>query len=539
MKEILHYLQITLTAPTEEGIHALIAHFGLEAPQGSLLQWILPWPAKLLEQGRALAVNTLNVGLDDLLWLPHVMNLRPIQKDFVLVDEAQDLSRAQLELVLKLPKETGRMIFVGDEHQAIFGFAGSDADSWNRIREAIKPREFPLSITYRCPRSHVRLASRIVPQLEPRSDAPEGEVQVIHPGEIKHLVQVGDLVLCRFTAPLIRLCLKLVIQQGIPAKVRGREVGKMLTSLVQEVVEQFPVNFLSQLRAYVEAKVKQYGQDGKTSAIELLQDRAAALEACFEAFGSKCHSLLKFCQRIEDLFDDEASATQHIILATIHRSKGDEAKRVFLLKSESMPAVFLAETEWQKRQEIHLLYVGLTRAKQSLFLVPLPPKAEQLPDLLMDPVGGIQFPETPLNQDPERSHSLGKEEQKTEALYQVLQQLLQEVVETARSYERQFPEQMIRVWPRLRHEFALQMQIPLNLPNPPPLPRILDPVTPTPPALKVGDVCRYRGPKGAMNVTCAGRNLQVLEVNQGIATVKADKWFHSYDIEIRYLRKLQ
>jgi hypothetical protein len=57
--------------------------------------------------------------------------------------------------------------------------------------------------------------------------------------------------------------------------------------------------------------------------------------------------------------------------------------------------------------------------------------------------------------------------------------------------------------------------------------------------IQVGDICRYRGPDGAMKVTCWGKDLTVLAIEKDIATVKADQWVHTYQVEVRYLRKGQ
>ncbi len=73
--------------------------------QQAILEWVESGSGhaeQILEQGRDQAADRFNIGLDDLLWLPHVLNLQPKPKDWVLVDEAQDLSPAQLDLVLKL-----------------------------------------------------------------------------------------------------------------------------------------------------------------------------------------------------------------------------------------------------------------------------------------------------------------------------------------------------------------------------------------------------------------------------------------------------
>ena len=557
LKEIIHYLQITLSEPTESGIRSLISHFGIETP-GNLAD-LMPLPEQILEQGRDQATQRYNIGLDDLLWLPHVLNLQPKPKDWVLIDEAQDLSRAQLDLVLKLPSDTGRMVFVGDPQQAIFGFAGSDNESWSRIQQAITPTLFPLSITYRCPKSHVRLAKNLVPQIESKPDAPKGEIKVIPPQEIKKTTQPGDLILCRFTSPLIGLCLKLVIHHGIPAKVRGRDIGSLLTALVKEVSNQFPKSFISDLEEYVGIQTERYEQEGRDAAIESLNDRADALKACFDVFGRTHTTIPDFCQQIETLFDDEAPLSQHVILATIHRAKGDEADRVFLLKSDAMPATFLAEKGWQIQQERNLLYVALTRSKGSLYLVPMPQKASQMEELLEDPYGGIQLEsccdqlplaQTVLSPAPSiPSEELDPEEFQIEvdALHKECQSLLWRFVQIAQAWQADFPDQMQVVWPRIETELQSKTWgIPLRIwlgdaISEPKVKEKTEPKARSPapyrPHLRTGDLCRYVGPPGAMNVTCWGKHLTVVALCGDTATVKADKWIHPYDIPIHHLRR--
>ena len=51
-------------------------------------------------------------------------------RNFVFIDECQDLNACQRSLMLKAVKPNGgRFIAVGDPAQAIYGFAGADSDS--------------------------------------------------------------------------------------------------------------------------------------------------------------------------------------------------------------------------------------------------------------------------------------------------------------------------------------------------------------------------------------------------------------------------
>jgi DNA helicase II / ATP-dependent DNA helicase PcrA len=118
------------------------------------------------------------VDYDDMIWLPVVLGL-PVRKyDVLLVDEAQDLNRCQQALA----KMAGRrLILCGDPRQAIYGFAGADAESMPRMRQelGVTPRgcvRLPLTVTRRCGRAIVEEARKIVPDFEAHEGNPEGRV---------------------------------------------------------------------------------------------------------------------------------------------------------------------------------------------------------------------------------------------------------------------------------------------------------------------------------------------------------------------------
>ena len=81
----------------------------------------------------------------------------------LLVDEAQDLDRAQLRLALLLAAPANRVFFVGDDDQSIYGWRLADvrrvlslADSLPGLRRA------DLVVNYRCPPTVVGRAIRLV-----------------------------------------------------------------------------------------------------------------------------------------------------------------------------------------------------------------------------------------------------------------------------------------------------------------------------------------------------------------------------------------
>jgi len=365
LADLAGFARKTLTDPADtDAVFALADHYDiLYIPDD-----VLPALATLLQQGQELARREGTIDFDDMLYLPVAWNLPLQQFEWVFVDEAQDLSPAQLELVLRCRAPGGRMVFVGDERQAIYGFAGADNRSVERIVARVNAQRLPLSICYRCPTSHLDLAREIVPGIEARPGAPAGELRTITPHELDALVQPGDLVICRLTAPLVEQCIHF-ITRGISARVEGRDIGKALTQIVRKVAERsgFTYSEISaHLVAYQAAQTALLRQKGADEdAVQSLEDRVAAILVCVASF-EDARDVDTLCARIEGLFDERLS---QIRLATVHRTKGLEAERVFILRPDKLPLARPDQQPWQREQELNLKYVALTRAKQSLFFV--------------------------------------------------------------------------------------------------------------------------------------------------------------------------
>src|SRR5258708_34521393 len=93
------------------------------------------------------------VDFDDMILFPLIKNLRvKFGKDLIFLDEAQDLSRVRQALAKKFVKPGGRMVVVGDDRQAIYGFSGADAAALDNLTSSLGAIKMPLSITWRCPK---------------------------------------------------------------------------------------------------------------------------------------------------------------------------------------------------------------------------------------------------------------------------------------------------------------------------------------------------------------------------------------------------
>ena len=378
IEQIMGFIMVTLINPTDkEALQAIAAHYDIIVEDWATIYDAIP---KLLtwgfigadtpdDNGRRYSIDEC-VSFDEMLYLPAYLELPIAQYDMIYCDEAQDLSASQLEIILKMRSPGGRIIFVGDPNQAIYGFAGADSRSIKTILERTHAVELPLSICYRCPKSHIRLAHAIVPEIETHAAAEEGSIEEIDVNRLATSVRAGDLILCRTTAPLVTTALQL-IESHISAKVRGHDIETSLINLLDSVEKMADftfTRFAEFLELYRGRMVEGYRQkDFSELAVESLNDRVHSLFAIFRRCSTqgKVATVASFRANIKSIFSDEQEA---VTFCTVHRAKGLEADRVFILEENQMPHPKATKSH-EIDQEWNLRYVALTRAKKALYFV--------------------------------------------------------------------------------------------------------------------------------------------------------------------------
>jgi DNA helicase II / ATP-dependent DNA helicase PcrA len=304
--------------------------------------------------------DTTMVDFDDMLYLPLLFGLTPPTYDVVYIDEAQDTNMVQIHLLKRLVGK--RLIAVGDPYQAIYGFRGADSNAMGYLVDAFSCRELPLSISYRCSRSVVELAQSIVPHIESHPDA--------LPGSVTHApldgVGLHDAILCRNTAPLISTAYDL-ISSGRPAKVLGRDIGVGLQNLLKKVAgSETDLDLVAdRLFSYRNREVERYLAKGQDLKAQQVNDKVDCLSIFIDNLPEDGRTLTRLNREISSLFGDKNRA---VTLATIHKAKGMEWDRVYLLRPDLMPSKW-AKRPWQQDQEQNIIYVAYTRAKVDLVLV--------------------------------------------------------------------------------------------------------------------------------------------------------------------------
>lgn len=302
------------------------------------------------------------ISFDDMVFLPVALGLRPLQYDVVIVDETQDLNRAQVELALMACRRGGRIIAVGDSRQAIYGFRGADSRSMPNLIKRLSAKTMPLSVCYRCPRSVIEHVKPIVPRIEAAPGAAEGEVvDGVDAFDMMASWRKGDFVISRINAPLVKLCL-LALRDGIPAFVMGRDLGANVRSLIERYRGgQSVIGMIEFVRGWFDEESARLTAAKKEDKIESVRDLVDTVIALTEG----CGSVSDVLRRTDTLFADSQD-TNKLVFSSTHRIKGREAHRVWLLAG-----TFRAGTD---DEESNLYYVACTRAQEQLNLVSWDPK---------------------------------------------------------------------------------------------------------------------------------------------------------------------
>ena len=296
----------------------------------------------------------------------------------VIVDEGQDMSASQLILAQGVLIEGGRMVIVGDDRQAIYRFRGADSESLSRLTTELGADTLGLNKTYRCGRSIVSFAAQLVPDFLAGAEH-EGEVVRIY--GYKTLIETaeyGDFILSRKNAPLADVALAL-LRANKRTAIRGRaEFGKPLIDLVKKLADKSNNSvpeFLRRLDAWREREVTRAKAAGKDEKVESIEDRAQTIEHLTDGVVG----VQELCQRIESLFvDDGMGDAGRVLLSSVHKAKGLEADRVFVLR-DTLFLRFPRMSKAQEQEEANLAYVAYTRAKHTLVLVR---EKERAPELL-------------------------------------------------------------------------------------------------------------------------------------------------------------
>jgi len=306
--------------------------------------------------------------------------------EVVFIDEAQDLSPIQWEMVHMLEQNSEICYIAGDDDQAIFRYAGADVNYFVNLNGNVTL----LDKSYRIPTSHHELSHKVIKRVIGRREKifmPKEQDGTIfwhrHSEEVD--LSSGDWLLLARTnrgaqqiEEEVRRRGHLYIYNGsksIDSKVLEavrlwehlREGNRLSAEQVRLVYKQMLLN--SQV-GYGH-KTMPDGEDGVFYSLEDLQQNHGLLhnqpwDIGLGKISQRDRTYIKACLRK----GESLTAIPRIRISTIHSAKGAQATNVMLLTDVMRrPYSMWRKMDGHEDDEARVFYVGLTRATERLHLI--------------------------------------------------------------------------------------------------------------------------------------------------------------------------
>ncbi len=286
------------------------------------------------------------------------------QLDYLFVDEAQDLNKANIELCRRMVNKY--FMAVGDPYQSVYQFRGSMPDAMNIVKNEFGCSELSLPICYRCPNNIIKEIQKINPNIEAPNPNPNGEgvVDGISKQEFRKTAEWGNFVLCRTTAPLVKECLKFLGMKKY-AFVKGRDIGQNLVGLIDKVeMGNCSISvFNNKLDSYYSVESARLASLNREYQLSELTDQVDSLREIMP----HCSDVDGIIKLIKDMIPANEEG-KGIIFMSCHRAKGLETDRVFILRKDLIPHN-KARTSEQLIQERNLLFISQSRAQKELYYI--------------------------------------------------------------------------------------------------------------------------------------------------------------------------
>ena len=304
-----------------------------------------------------------------------------ISKTVLVIDEAQDMSAEEYELVHALMNvnEDMRVIAVGDDDQNIYEFRGSDSRFMQKLLNEPDSSFIEMTENYRSTRHVVDVANAFVKGINHRMkhepivslSADDGTVKITHcSSHIMYQRIVTDLLAQRGKGSMCILTgtneeavilVALLRKHGLNSKLIQSMDGLRFWNMAEvrcflKIIKKNTNTPLISDETWEEAKQKTFQMYGSSASLHYLK-------RCIEMFEqtSKTKYWTDFKEFVfESTVEDFCDITDaDVVVSTVHKSKGREFDDVYLLIKQPLHV-----TDFELRR----YYVGMTRAKQRLYI---------------------------------------------------------------------------------------------------------------------------------------------------------------------------
>ena len=306
---------------------------------------------------------------------------------YIFVDEYQDIDENQYELIKQLVPSDGNIFAIGDPNQSIYGFRGGSSKYFNTFKEDFPSAEIItlknnyrssefivnasnqmiecFNIVSKCARAYDKITIHTAPTDKAEAEFVVSTIENLIGGNSffsfdsdrsdgqKENYSFSDFAVLYRTSAQLSCLIEALERSGMPFVQLSDDLlcdKKPVRDLLKALNDKEPVAL--QIERFKD-KIKDYIFNYLKELARVYTTRSAFIHEV---------SLLKE----SDTLDERAD---RIALMTLHSSKGLEFKNVFITGLEDgLLPLAKAKTTEEVEEERRLLYVGMTRAKQRLFL---------------------------------------------------------------------------------------------------------------------------------------------------------------------------
>lgn len=306
--------------------------------------------------------------------------------DVLFIDEAQDLSPIQWEMVRGLEENSKICYVAGDDDQAIFRYAGADVKHFIELKGEVTL----LNQSYRIPFSHHALSTDVIKRIvgrrektfSPRDE--RGEIQWHSHSEQVDLSENDWLLLSRTTRGAKQIeeevrrrghLYSFNSSQSIDSQVlEAVRIWELLLQGERVTAEKVRLTYkqmFSKSQVAYGQKAMPKGEEGTFYSLTELKAEHGLLHSLPWDIGlgkiaEDDKNYIKACLRKGESLNKEP----RIRISTIHSAKGAQASNVMLLTDVmKRPYSMWRKTDHYEEDEARVFYVGLTRALKELHLV--------------------------------------------------------------------------------------------------------------------------------------------------------------------------
>lgn len=339
------------------------------------------------------------LGFDDLILLSvklltedeNILNIYRNRFKYTFVDEYQDIDENQYKLIRLLVPNNGNIFVIGDPNQAIYGFRGGDAKFFNNFTEDYPDAQIiNLKNNYRSTNSIVDASNQMINSFNIISmyDKPHEKITIhtapTDKAEAEFVASTIESLIgghsffsldsqrsegdeCNYSFSDFAILYRTSSQ--LPPIIEAiKRTGMPFVNLSNDLLcEKKPIrNFLNNLD-----ENEMVSEQIKSSYNELAKEVDEYILKYLLNLAENHNDKNGFIHEISFLTEADTldKRSDRITLMTLHSAKGLEFKCVFIvgLENDILPLYRSKEPD-EVEEERRLLYVGMTRAKERLFL---------------------------------------------------------------------------------------------------------------------------------------------------------------------------